>query len=217
MYKDTYKTYKKHLDNTNTTCIQKFGINFQELISLINKSEEQKLFINNFYKYSPVIESNSSMNLLCKYIENLDFQISNKIRTDNNDEVYHLYKSDVEYLDSYKFIINGLKKFNEAAKEKIISNNLNMTQELNLELYHYLSKLCSNPYIVLNCLIDYFYIENPKSNKDILWMNYGELICKNIIKNSENNTVLFPFPHDDGDIEYLGYKYKLKVVDYERL
>ena len=175
------------------------------------------MFVDNFYKHSPVVESESSMNLLCKYIESLDFKISNKIKTDGNDEIYQLYKSDVEYLDSYKFVINGFKKFNEIAREKKISNNSDLLYETNLDLFHYLSKLCSNPYIVLNCLIDYFYLENPKSNKDMLWMNYGELICKNIVKNSKSTTTLFPFPDNEGDIEYMGYKYKLKEVNYERL
>jgi len=63
--------------------------------------------------------------------------------------------------------------------------------------------------------VEYFYKENLKKNKDILWMIYGKYIYRNIVKNSGVTTALFPMPCEDNDydLQYLGYNYKLQEVE----
>ena len=56
----------------------------------------------------------------------------------------------------------------------------------------------------VNILIDYFYRDNPSRSRDILWGMFGKYIVKNIV----GDTVSVPLPCADGDIEYLGERYK---------
>ena len=59
--------------------------------------------------------------------------------------------------------------------------------------------------------MDYFYEDNPKSNKEILWTNFGRKICENIKQNSPDE-IWFPLPNQNGEIKYLGTKYKVQKV-----
>ena len=99
--------------------------------------------------------------------------------------------------------------------EDIDENNGIPLETASENLYERLDKVNKNPYIIVNCLVDYFYKEKPKSNKDLLWTTYGKYIYKNIIENTGNTTALFPIPCDDMkkyDLQYLGYNYKLQEV-----
>lgn len=228
VYKDTNKKYKKFLDEYDMICRQKFKLKFDELLELKRKSKEQKEFINQFYEYCPVIISDSSMNLLCKYIESVNFNISKNTKINTNEDVYVLYKSkNIEYKDDYEEIVFELKKYLKEKRNEIIlitneideedtfdTEKMSSFEVASDELYDRLSKINTNYKIVLNCLIDYFYKENPSSNKDILWKSYGRYICVNIKENSDNSPVLFPIPTSDSDydISYLGYNYKFHEV-----
>lgn len=63
----------------------------------------------------------------------------------------------------------------------------------------------------LNCVIDYFYINNPKKSKDIMWEMFGRYIYTRIKK--DISTVMFPMPDKNGDITYLGENYSVLEVD----
>lgn len=230
IYKDTNKTYKKYLDEYNMICQQKFQMNFTDLENLKIKTTAQENFINEFYKYCPVIISQSPMNLLCKYIENINFNISKKIKMSNNFNPNYYKNKNIEYIHFYNDVITELKNFTKEIKSSITltTNSKDDIYEYNEEkvnsfnvksdiLYDRLSKINSNPYIILNCLIDYFYIENPNSNKDILWKSYGKFICNNIITNLKIKSVIFPMPSNNKDfsLTYLGCNYKLQEVKIE--
>ena len=75
-----------------------------------------------------------------------------------------------------------------------------------------LTEICSDPYKITNLLVDYFYVENPGLNKDILWGVCGQYIFENIILNTGNNA-MFPFPDIDGDIKYMGKAYSMRKVE----
>lgn len=228
VYKDTNKDYKKYLDETNIICKQKYKMDFHELGSLERKTKGQKEFISNFYEFCPVLISDSPMNLLCKYIESINFNISQKTKIDMESFNYELYKrKEFEYMDNYDNAKNVIKEFIFEQRNVIIINSVDDGSEIEEDnneiyldttsdtLYERLEKINKNPYIIVNCLVDYFYKENSKSNKDLLWSTYGKYIYKNIVKNTGNTTALFPMPCVDNekyDLQYLGYNYKLQEV-----
>ena len=167
------------------------------------------------------------MNLLCKYIEGINFGISEKTKIDSESFDYSIYKrKDIEYEDYYEQVKEVIQGFLKEQRLTIVNsskecdndenNDENKEVQFNFSaenLINKLSKVNSNRLIIVNCLVDYFYKEKPKSNKDILWNAYGNLIYKNIVKNSGAITALFPMPSDESfDLEYLGYKYKLQEV-----
>lgn len=228
VYKDTNKDYKKYLDETNIICKQKYKMDFHELGSLERKTKGQKEFISNFYEFCPVLISDSPMNLLCKYIESINFNISQKTKIDMESFNYEIYKrKEFEYMDNYDNAKNVIKEFIFEQRNVIIINSVDDGSEIEEDnneiyldttsdtLYERLEKINKNPYIIVNCLVDYFYKENSKSNKDLLWSTYGKYIYKNIVKNTGNTTALFPMPCVDNekyDLQYLGYNYKLQEV-----
>ena len=228
VYKDTNRNYKKYLDEYNVICKQKYKMDFRSLEKLVQKTEEQKEFIAKFYEFCPVLISSSPMNLLCEYIESINFAIFQKTKADAELFDYDIYKrSEFEYMAYYEEVKSAIQKFISEQRNIIIANssddeyeNTDENHEISLDipfedLYSRLNKINCNPYIIVNCLVDYFYKEKPKSNKDLLWSVYGKYIYKNIVVNAGNTTTLFPMPcRDDveGDLQYLGYNYKLQEV-----
>ena len=227
VYKDTNRDYKKYLDEYNVICKQKYKMSFKDLENLDRKTKEQKDFISNFYEFCPVLNSDSPMNLLCKYIESINFNISQKTKIDTEKFDCKIYKNDnYEYKDSYDKVISVLKEFISEQRNMIVATASDDDYELDDDneiilnnkpddLFEKLSVVNSNPYIIVNCLIDYFYLDKPGSNKDLLWMTYGKFIYKNVVANSGVSTALFPMPcsdNDKGDLKYLGYNYKLQEV-----
>ncbi len=228
VYKDTNREYKKYLDECNVICKQKYKMNFHELESQERKTKEQEEFIANFYEFCPVLISNSPMNLLCKYLENINFNISQKTKADAELFDYEIYKRHgFEYTDYYKDAKSTIQEFISKQRNIIIANsvddeseNSDDNNEIGListseALFEKLGKVNKNPYIIVNCLVDYFYKEKPNSNKDLLWTTYGKYIYRNIVENTGTATALFPMPCSDEekyDLQYLGYNYKLQEV-----
>lgn len=228
VYKDTNRDYKKYLDEYNIICKQKYKMDFRDLEQLERKTKEQKEFITNFYEFCPVLISDSPMNLLCKYIESINFGISQKTKIDAESFDYEIYKrSEFEYMNYYEDVKSIIQEFISEQRNVIIANsvddnyeNLDDNNEIYLDstsedLYERLNKINKNPYIIVNCLVDYFYKEKPKRNKDLLWSTYGKYIYTNIVENTSNTTALFPMPcgdYEKGDLQYLGYNYKLQEV-----
>ena len=60
-------------------------------------------------------------------------------------------------------------------------------------------------------LVDYFYGEKEKSNKDILFVLYGNVMARNVLRNAGGKTY-FPIKDKEGDIIYLGDRYSVKEV-----
>jgi hypothetical protein len=230
LYKNANSRYKKYCDENEITCHQKFKMSFSKLKELDRLSIEQKQFINNFYNYMPLTYSDSSMNLLCKYIESINFEMNKKIKIVDMDIVDY-YKNDSHLYseEQYKEIVRILKehisgvKFDKISKtsDDLENNDYNEDdiREFQVDndlLENKLNDICSDVYLVTNVLLDYFYKEKPSSNKDILWGTYGKYIYQNVKENNCKN-ITFPFPSKDGDIKYLGSNYSLKEVNISEI
>lgn len=225
LYKEANAEYKNYYNKYDILCKHRFQLSIKELQNLDKKTIEQKQFINSFYEYMPLICSNSTMNLLCRYIESINFDISKKLKIDNSNEYYKIYRNNkIKYTeDIYTNIKNIISKYISGQRkininiEHISEYNKTMDNEYNIkndnqEIKKELFKVNKNIDIILNCLIDYFYLEKPKSNKDILWRLYGDIIFKNV-KNNSSNKIRFPFPDINGDIKYMGKNYTWKEVE----
>lgn len=226
LYSDTKRRYKQHREGYDISCRQKFDMSLDELINKKRKKEEERNFLDVYYEFLPVIDSDCVMNNLCKHIESIDFDIKKKIKNINNKELYkELLNNDVEeseerynqVLNRYKEIKKEFKEFNKVGMNFLSSKNKFLQDgEMYIDSFnHYFQKsmdtICSNSYELTNYLIKIFYIEYPKSNKELLWNVYGRYIFENIkSKNKEN--VYFPFPDKEGDIEYLNKRYSLEEV-----
>ncbi|MGL5434275.1 MAG: RNA dependent RNA polymerase [Lachnospiraceae bacterium] len=229
VYKDTDKKYKKHLDEYHMICRQKFRMNFTELEALTDKTEEQQALIQQFYRYCPVTISSSSMNLLCRYIEGIDFQISKNTKIQTNSNVWELYKCPLSnYSDYYEIVRQTLKQYLKECRQSVILHSFEDSGDSGFEeekigsfetvsdnLCDRMAAIHPNPNVILNCLVDYYYLEQPSANKDLLWKSYGKYIYRNLRNNAPTDQkIRFPLPADadDYDLTYLGYHYKLQEV-----
>lgn len=222
IYKETDRAYKKYLDEYNVICRQKYKRSFHELETSQNKTPEQQELIEQFYEYCPVVISDSPMNLLCRYIEDINFHILQKTKSSDDTFSYELYKQQgLEYTPFYEPVKEALQKFTASQRNLLISDCAgNEADEFCYDaasdaLKDTLSNINANPYIIVNCLIDYFYKEKPKSNKELLWNVYGKYIYKNITVNRQSATALFPMPcreQETCDLQYLGGNYHLREV-----
>jgi len=226
LYKDAKRKYKKYCEENEMTCHQKFKMSFKKLKDLERHSPEQTQFIENFNIYSPLTHSDNPMNLLCKHIEGINFEIKEKINNDVDFDVI-LYKNNShDYTrEQYDEIIKVLKSHIASIRlDRLLPDNTDDThfddesvREYNVDndtLEKNINKVCSDVYMVTNVLVDYFYIIKPSANKDILWSIYGKYIFDNVRKNTLYVTK-FPFPNKKGDIVYLNKQYSLKEIIIE--
>lgn len=218
LYKDANKKYKEHYDKYDKICNRKFGISIKELEFLNRKTTKQIKFLEDYYEYMPLIYSNSTMNLLCRYIEGINFQISQKIKISSNSDFYKLYKNlNFTYSEElYENIKNIINEYIRSKKCKVINNNTfddgSYVYDEMKDLKEKFINLGCDINIIVNCLIDYFYIKKNTLNKDILWDLYGDIICQNV-KNNSKNPIMFPLPDENGDILYMGKTYSYKEID----
>lgn len=224
-YRDCKKTYDKYVDENEVTCHQKFRMSLSKLINLKTHDGEQSEFISNYYKYMPVIISDSPMNLLCHHIEKVNFNIGEKTKTVADDGLVNLLKNksisytQKQYDDVVAALQNHVKNLKVHKNLRDDSNNSFKFSQDNAQecdigneaLENKLWGVCENIYTVVNCLIDYYYVERLNSDKDVLWETFGKYIFNNIKKNTSTK-ITFPFPCLDGDIEYLGKKYQSKEM-----
>ncbi len=229
-YHEAKRKYNQYINTYELSCRQHFQMSLNKLLLLKNKSDKQIEFIKKFYNYIPLTYSNSSMNLICLYIESVSFNISSKIKNDDFNDLYFLYKNiEYDYTEEIRNeIINIIKShkkevstdfkwMSDEDKENEDNENEYIIESKvdSVSLFNKMEQVCSNVWIVVNCLIDYFYVDNPNYNKNILWNSYGYYIYKNVIKNTSDK-VLFPFQSESGNINYLGKKYELQEVNFNR-
>ena len=223
-YKKAKDDFKKYEEQCNAECKQKFRIPLEKLLKLEQHTENQQAFLDNYYKYMPVVYSDSPMNLLCRHIENIDFGIRKKIREDGDFD-YRLFY-DPEHMfteEEYAIIVQIIKEFKTIAKAVMTQKELYSTTDFDFAAYNryrviceaYMeemeSRLCDRK-LIANCFVKYFYEDNPKSNKEFLWDAVGQILFENLRENLGTETILFPFMDPDGDITYLNNRYTMREV-----
>ena len=222
LYRDSKQDYKKYQDKQEVLCIKLFGKPLDTVLNSLSRNAEEEDFVEQYYEWCPLVDSDSCMNALCKYIESIDFDIKDKIKTNQHFNFFDLYRNSlVKYTPEQKRLaLRALQEYKQLkAKEQINKNYANLYVEnrednfisaANLE--EIALKYISNIHILTNIYVDYFYCECPKSNKDILWKYFGKYIVDNIRYNT-NEPVLVPLKDLNGNLEYLGETYSLKEIN----
>jgi hypothetical protein len=227
LYNGTKSKYKKYLKSYNITCQQKFGMSLDELKHSKRKTKEQREFLSLFEKYLPVIDSDSVMNNLCKYIESIDFGIRKMVNVCENEDTYKLLMSnDLDEFDNDKYgeIVKIYNKYKKTVSKliptvsikEIVKNKYNDELEKSIsgqyeKFKSMMNHVCSNEAELVDYLVHMYYVDQPNSNKETLWSIYGEKLFENVKKNSFE-VIKIPIKDDEGEIVYLNNKYSLKEV-----
>jgi hypothetical protein len=174
----------------------------------------------------PIIDSNSVMNNICRYIESVDFDIKNNISTTSDADTHLLLMRNRNIVDKdlydsvlqqYKTTMKELSTLNKLKAKKTIYNKYDETKSATVnniyeKFKENMNKICSDTYQLVDYLIHIFYVEHKSSNKDILWNAYGEYIFNNI-RDKNQNPVMFPIPTEGGSIKYLHDEFELMEVN----
>ena len=111
LYPELNKKFKQFENGYNIVSKDMFGIKFKKLLAKPDKTEAEKMLVRRYQKYSPLIVSNCTMNILCKEFENVDFDIK---FGKSNTNLLNLYQNegfevDTKILAKFR---NAYRKYN---------------------------------------------------------------------------------------------------------
>ena len=195
------------------------------------KTLEQKEFIMYYYKFLPVIDSDCVMNRICKYIEGIDFNIKQKVRSSQ--------EFDYRVLQSPNFTLNkkvyskiqevievAFKEWNEKKKDISTKNSVKVnaqkvTDKVKFDkdaeymvLKNKLLEITSNEEQLANHLVYLFYFDKPSYSKTILWALVGKQIYENV--KEKTNSFYFPQKNPNGSLEFLYESYSIERIVLEK-
>lgn len=227
-YNTLSKEYNEFVKKNDQDCQLRFACSLKELLAkdenLLNES--QKEFIRCYKHFLPVVDSDCVMNQICKYIENIDFHIREKVRSSQNFD-YHTLMSDgfvinkkiyeqINDLVSSRIKEWAAKRTEKALDGAFTSKTVNPSKVLDRDLEYnilrqdLLTNICSNEEQLANHLIYLFYVDKQSYNKNILWALVGRQIYENIRK--KTSVYYFPQKNPNGSLEFLYEKYSIERV-----
>lgn len=201
----------------------KFGKNLSNLISSQNKTAEEKKFISQFYKYSPLLRNKCILNILTCYIEDAEIEDRWKIKHDEFD--YKVLMSQEDFkpvnktLSKIKSILSEFHKSYDLVTKNSVLLQDEFGEEYEYENYYdyimeetekRLFKEISNVYELVDYLIYCYYKYFNKKTKVLLWRVFGDTILDNI--KSKSSKCYIPVDSHDG-FDYLGRKCEIKEVN----
>ncbi|KOS61580.1 hypothetical protein FJQ98_16620 [Lysinibacillus agricola] len=224
LYSNTKKKYKDHVKKYEILSLQRLGITLTELKSVKRMNDEQLNFIDEFYRKSPVIESDCVMNKICKRIESVDFEIKKLLKLDEWFDDYESFMNkDIKFnQDTYKKVKKKYSEFNSMIRNEMNNTQVSVkttydesvAQDINIvreRLKVELLGVCNNEKELMNYVIHMICVDNKTSNKDIMWSLFGDEIVDNLKSNKDY--LYLPIQDEDGEIEYLNKKYTVRKVE----
>lgn len=226
-YSDTRRKYRKHIKSYQSWCKNTFKMPLEDLIKLEPKTAQQIEFLRGFFRYMPVIDSNSTMNRICHHIENINMNVRSHLKVKEGEDMRNIFVGEnIEWDDNrYIQVVETYKRY---CKEVTALNRLGSshfdfetTHEYDFHaatligmLYSYISEACSNVYEAIMYLSHYMYTEKDSASKEMLWQTYAQEIY-DIVRSKNDGTIMFPISDEDGEIEYLGKKYTMKEINID--
>ena len=218
IYPSLNREYEKYLKNNNDKCIIQFGIDLNTLIEKKDKADEEKIFVNFFFKRMPVSNNNCAVNRICRIVEK-EFETFNDKVIDSFD--YNILKTDCEYSqDLYNKIESIYDEYKKRAKDYMKrtdgfdrvkdEDNVGLRSIILEDIREKMYSTCSNEKMLTNILLDLCY--GKGRSRQLVWDICGDTIVYNLLKKN-NYIISFPIEDDSGDIEFKGNKFSIVNID----
>ena len=216
-YPQAKKDFYAYEEQKQHACRALYNRTIKQLEETPRKTREQKQWLENYYHYAPLILGDSPMNMVCKYIESVDFGIMREIKESASFDPT-IYMSDVEVPEEmYQEIVSCYRDHVRGIQQMIgigIENQEGV-QELSINrLREKMRYICYNRQIVAAALVRYLYIENPAAKKMLLWEAYGNVMVEALLAKGSHQ-LLMPMPSDSEGLDYLGERYVMQEVDLD--
>lgn len=191
-----YPGYDKEFINHNAVydnySINRFGLHMKDLVNKQDKTELEQEHVDFYYRYGNLLDNDSVMNYLCKYMESSvkemkrytndfgwEFNVEDS-KYEQMKEIYHIWKNKVRRFDN---------ETNEIANNEI-SRTADILGYSDKELARL--SLSVNSSFAFSCFLE------------------------NIVSLFEKDVVLVPVLDPEGEHEYLYQKYSLMEVKIEK-
>lgn len=218
LYNTLMNDYKIYEKNFNSISLTHFGVPIKVLLKKNTHTEGEMNLLRKYRKYSPVLETNCVMNILCKEIENVEFDIKfkpNRIsllpnfisnENINEDKIIELTNFYKEYKAQRKFKGIEVMVDNEGIQDDEINEMLRDILYANKdECKNKILELFTSSEELFNHLV--FMCNKNNWSYDCIWDIVGDDII-DIIPYGESQIVI----EDENGFEYLGKKYRLEVI-----
>ena len=215
LYSHYGKNYKQFKEDFNLYSQIKFGVDVKELNK---KDNEQKQVLDYYHQKNPLLESDSVMNKVCRYMEKSIKEIKkNRLKPDNQKIFEKLYNTTIVLdngnLEKMKVI---KQEYDNFKKTKQLKTSEFTTYE---QYYKFLRNKClqeisSNIQELANLAVYICYYLNPTKPKDFCWDIFGGGIVENL--KEKHPTARVPKISANGEVEYLGERYEFVDIDYNK-
>ena len=218
LYPELNKRFKQYENSYNLIAKDTFGIKIKKLLAKLDKTEEEKNLVRRYQKYSPLIVSECTMNVLCKRFESIDFDIQFR---DSQTNMLPLFEDCGYTVDpvALKEIKECYRKYNNKRTVKLVESVFRDYSDDDIkEIYFNINDAIKTDIqqtlfsLGLDIKQIMFHIgvlskQYTKFNWSFAWNMLEEQIM-DIIPQGET---LMAYKSEDGE-EYLGQKYKLKNI-----
>lgn len=218
LYSSTNSKYNSFIKNFDNKTKNILGISLEELKAKELLTGKEKKMLEGYHKYVPVLEDNSVMNNLCRYIESYNFDLRNKIKNSDESKIPELLMRDKKVDEEiYKKVLN-MYTFLKAAKTNEMAMNIGSPDTYRELIVNRANKFKERAYLtgypmykIADALIYIMYVTHPIKNKALLWEICGDIILENLLKKAKGK-IKIPIQDDDGEIEYLNKRYSLDEI-----
>lgn len=219
LYPELNKKFKQYENSYNEISKCMFGVKFKKLLTKKDKTEKETILVKRYHKFSPLINSNCSMNLLCRELESIDFDI--QYAKDNKSMLPYIedYEIDSELLEKFRGMYRKYSNkkaltyvnyvYNGYAEEDYREMRFSIMDAIRDEIQEEFWKMNLTPMEALT------YIRAlSKTYGKFNWAFAWDLLQESILGCIEAQDALAPVEAENGE-EYLGHKYVLRVVPKE--
>jgi len=224
LYPRLNKKYNRYNRKYHNHCTTMFGKSLDSLLYDYKNfpqrlSEDELQIVTQYYKFSPIIETDCIANKACRFLESEIKEIKKQVKNNNVDVIVKILTDEsIEYDDGRYQAVKMLHKKYKSGKTnfafikdvngKEMFGNLEQYNKFILEEAQSISADISE---LANLAVRVCYIDYPHDTKQFVWQIFGEGVVGNVMKHRQE-TLVAPFLDASGDIEYLGSYFKLQPI-----
>lgn len=221
------KENKKFKGIYNQLSYQNFGKSLSEIKSSKNRTPEESKFLHQYTKYMPLLDNNSIMNTLAKYVEDAEFDNKWAKATEPFDwSILLSGKYEIDDKSMIRKIKDLIKDYNKS--QRILSSTDTYISDLNLEdaseeyngMFGYLIdmyeekllKICSNTEKLSDYVVYVYYTYYKNNSKSLMWNIFEDELVEAV---KSKSTKFRYIVKDEFGRNYLGQKYSIREVDLD--
>lgn len=228
LYPKENAKYMEYIKKENDYCEEQFFRTLDELLALPDSElsiSELNYKYDKYLHYIPLIDYGGRMNKVCHYMEDHLAELKRLRRKHTPTDVLNLMYSgnNQNFCEEDVTLMNEFYLAYKKAKEKFKKSQRNDFDDSNSAINTFSTKvkeirekisekISSSVEYQCDLAIYISYELHPSRTKDFCWELFGNQIIKNIECNS-STPALLPVPAEDGNVEYLGKRYKTMEVN----